>query len=173
MELPAVSITSAQLTELRDITRKGTHNAREICRAQILLLAHERLKEETIARRVRRHVRTVRRVVARFNEHGLHRALADLPRSGKPRKTTVVDDAHLTAIACTKAPEGSEHWTLDLLAERFEKDRKKSLSRNVIWLRLSQRGIKPWREKNVVHPEDHARIRRTHGRRARSVRASV
>ena len=155
MELPIVSITKAQLHQLRDITRKGTHKAREISRAEILLMAHERMNEDRIASRIRRHVRTVRRVVARFHDGGLKRSLYDAPRSGQPKKTTPKDDAHLIAIACTAAPAGSEHWTLELLQEKWQKDRKKQLCTTAIWLRLKAHDIKPWREKNVVHPVAH------------------
>lgn len=173
MELPKVFITHAQARVLRDMTRKGMHKAREITRAEILLFAHEGLSEDSIAQRVRRHVRTVRRVVTRFTSKGMNGALFDAPRSGQPRKTSAKDDAHLVAIACTKSPQGSEHWTLDLLTKRFKKDRKKQLGRTALWLRLSARGIKPWREKNVVHSEDHSRVHRAHGRSAHPVRTTV
>ena len=173
MYLPTVSITKPQLQQLHDMTRKGTHKAREISRAEILLLAHDRLDEAAIATRARCHVRTVRRVVARFNDDGLDRALYDAPRSGQPRKTTDLDDAYLTALACTQAQHGSAHWTLDMLTAQFVKDRKKKIGRHAIWLRLSQRGIKPWREKNVVYPEGHAGVHGAHGRRTRAVRTPV
>lgn len=140
------------------ITTKGTHSAREIMRAQTLLFVHEGKRTSEIAERVRRSVRTVRRIHARYTEGGLDRALYDAPRSGQPKKTNDADDAYLVALACTDAPEGSACWTLELLSDRFMKERHKSLCRTAIWVRLTQRGIKPWVEKNVVHPEHHAGV---------------
>ena len=156
MHLPHVSITNADMRYLRSFTRTGTHKAREISRAEILILVRELNNESLIATRVRRSVRTVRRVIARYMQGGIKRALFDASRSGQPRKTTPKDDAHLVAIACTKSPEGSAHWTLELLQERFKKDRKKRLGTTAIWLRLRAHDLKPWREKNVVHTEAHA-----------------
>ena len=153
MELPHVSITKKDLAVLRAFTRKGMHKAREITRAEILLMAHERMDEDRIAERIRRHVRTVRRVVSRYMQGGLERALYDAPRTGQPRKTTQKDDAHLIAVACSDSPAGSEHWTLELLQKQLRKDRGKRLGTTAIWLRLKAHDTKPWREKNVVHTE--------------------
>lgn len=152
----SISLTKKDVNRLYTFTKTGTHKAREINRAQMLLLLHEGKHTETVAERVRVSTRTVKRVVGRFKDGGLDRALFDAPRSGQPRKTDDTDDAHLVAIACTDAPKGSDHWTLDLLVKRFAKDRKKTLGRSTVCLRLCERGIKPWREKNVVHSEDHA-----------------
>ena len=117
----------------------------------MLLLLHEGKNILAVAQRTRRSTKTIGRIYGRYHEGGIQRALFDAPRSGQPRKTSITDDAHLVAIACTKAPKGSDHWTLDFLAEQFEKKRGKKLGRTAIWLRLKIRSIKPWREKNVVH----------------------
>ena len=166
MHLPRVSITKADLTYLREFTSKGTHKAREISRAEILLLVPEEKDDYRLAARVRRSHRTVRRVVARYIKGGIKCALFDAPRSGQPRKTTPKDDAHLVALACTTSPLGSATWTLELLQEQLLKTRKKRLGTTTIWLRLKANDLKPWREKNVVHPEDHAGVHRADGRRA-------
>jgi transposase len=143
---------------LQTFLKKGTHKAREITRAEILLLLHEGKNIPTIEGRVRCSLRTIKRVYGRYVEGGMERALYDKARPGQPKKTTTEDDAYLVAIACTKAPKGSDHWTLDFLSEQFEKKRGKKLGRTAIWLRLKTRSIKPWREKNVVHTEDNRRI---------------
>lgn len=149
-------MSKADIHYLRTVTSKGTHKAREISRAEILMLANEKNDEDFIASRVRRHVRTVRRVVTRYRQGGLDRALFDAPRSGCPRKTTQKDDAYIIATACSAAPEGSVHWTLEMLQDQLRKGRKKRLGTTAIWLRLRANDLKPWREKNVVHPEAHA-----------------
>jgi len=45
-------------------------------------------------------------------------ALKDHPRPGKTAKLTNKQAAHVIAIACSDAPEGHEHWTLRLLADK-------------------------------------------------------
>jgi len=97
-----------------------------------------------------------RSTVQRTREHdragGLNRALDDAPRPGQPPKLDDNAEAHLVAIACSDAPEGRDHWTLELLQERMIADKKvKTISTVAIWKHLKKRGIKPWREKNVVH----------------------
>lgn len=149
-----ICIVREDLNFLHTFIKKGTHKARELTRAEVLLLLHEGKNILTVAQRTRRSTKTIGRIYGRYQEGGLQRALFDAPRSGQPRKTSVTDDAHLVAIACTKAPSGSDHWTLDFLTEKFEKKRGKKLGRTAIWLRLKTRSIKPWREKNVVHTED-------------------
>ena len=167
------ALTTAEERVLREFLRKGTHKAREISRAEILLLAYEGVDIATIATRVRRCARTVKRVCGRFERGGLDRALADAPRSGQPKKTTATDDAHLIAIACTRAPKGSAQWTLELLKKKFTKDRKKTIGTTAIWQRLSTRGIKPWREKNVVHSDGYTGVHGTDGGHTRTVRTAV
>jgi hypothetical protein len=84
----------------------------------------------------------------------MDRALYDAARPGQAPKLDTKAEAHLVAIACTDPPEGSDHWTLELLQERMISDGKvDSISTVAIWKHLSKRGIKPWREKNVVHSE--------------------
>lgn len=146
----------ADLKYLREFTRKGTHKAREISRAEILLLVSEEKDDYHLAHQVHRSHRTVRRVVQRYINGGIEAALFDAPRSGQPRKTNPKDDAHLVALACTKSPRGTAHWTLELLQEQLLRRRKKRLGKTAIWLRMRANDLKPWREKNVVHPEAHA-----------------
>jgi len=40
------------------------------------------------------------------------------PRPGGQRKLTGKQEAHLIAVACTPAPSGQPHWTLQLLADQ-------------------------------------------------------
>lgn len=150
-----ICISREDLNFLQTFIKKGTHEARELIRAEILILLHERKNIITIANRTRRSTKTVIRIQARYNKGGIQRAVFDAPRSGQPRKTSITDDAHLVAIACTKAPRGSNYWTLDFLTKQFEKKRGEKLGRTAIWLRLKTRSIKPWREKNVVYTESY------------------
>ena len=143
--------------QLHTIIRKGNHKARSIKRAHVLLKSHQGLKDEEIAERIEVHITTVERIRLRFVQGGIDRALYDAPRSGQPLKLDEKAEAHLVALACSKAPKGRDHWTLELLQKRMIKDKKvTSISTVALWERLKKRGIKPWREKNVVHSRGNA-----------------
>jgi transposase len=60
----------------------------------------------------------VYRARQRFVEEGLEAALIDRARPGQKPKLTDRQCAHLIAIACSDAPEGHDHWTLRLLADK-------------------------------------------------------
>ena len=88
---------------------------------------------------------------------GLDRALYDAPRTGQPRKLNDKGEAYLVALASSDPPEGRERWTLELLQKKMVEDKKvASISDVCILSYLSNRGIKPWREKNAVRAEARA-----------------
>ena len=102
---------------------------------------------------------TAQRIRHRYCDEGIESALHEHPRSGAPPKLDTKREAFLIATACTTPPTGAAHWSLELLREKLIKTGKvKSISTVAIWNHLTNRGIKPWREKNVGHPRDHARI---------------
>ncbi len=61
---------------------------------------------------------TVCRIKRRYLEGGLSRALEENPRPGHPAKLDERGEAHLIALACSEAPQGHDHWTLRLLANK-------------------------------------------------------
>ncbi len=63
----------------------------------------------------------VYRARQRFVEEGLEAALTDRARPGQKPKLTDRQCARLIAIACSDAPEGHDHWTLRLLADKVVK----------------------------------------------------
>ena len=44
--------------------------------------------------------------------------LQDKPRSGRPVEIDGRQRAKITALACSKPPEGHSHWSLRLLADK-------------------------------------------------------
>jgi transposase len=150
-----VKLSNEEYKQLQRITRSGKHNARVIKRAHILLKAHTGYIDKDIAEHAGVSKRTVERIGKNYIEGGLDRALYDAPRPGKSPIITPKVEAHLVAIACTPPPEGAVRWTLELLRERLIDDKMVTrISLNAIHEHLSNRGIKPWREKNVVHSRD-------------------
>ena len=80
--------------------------------------ADEGLSDREAAEAVSISAATVARVRRRFAEEGLEAAINDRPRSGRERKLSGRQEAHLVAIACSNAPEGHTNWTLQLLANQ-------------------------------------------------------
>jgi len=63
---------------------------------------------------------TVERVRKQFVEEGFEASLERRrPRRQYRRKIDGDAEAHLIALACSKAPEGRSRWTLRLLADRM------------------------------------------------------
>jgi transposase len=113
-----VCLTDEQVQYLFDIIHTGKHNARKITRARILLLASSGQSDEEIVLALHTSLSTVQRIRERFVREGLT-ALEEKPRPGQPEKLTGDDEALLTAIACSEAPEGRSRRTLRLLADRL------------------------------------------------------
>jgi transposase len=53
---------------------------------------------------------------ANYRASGLD-CLSDKQRSGRPKKILSVDEAKITALACSRPPEGYSQWSLRLLAD--------------------------------------------------------
>ncbi len=113
-----VELTSKERNELERMLRSGKHSARKITRARILLKADEGLSDEEIVEAVQTSRLTVERTRKRFVEEKLE-ALHERPRPGRERLLNEKTEARLIAEACSKAPEGRERWTLQLLADRM------------------------------------------------------
>ncbi len=116
-----VNLTQDEREQLLDIARRGKSPARKVKRSLILYKADEGLTDQQIAGALLVSPSTVVRVRQRFAEEGLERALNERARPGKRRKLDGKQEAHLVAVACTPAPEGHTHWTLQLLADKVVK----------------------------------------------------
>ncbi len=155
-----VKLSAQEKRQLQAIVSSGSHKAREIKRAQVLLKSSKGMKDADIAVHVGITVRSIERIRLRYSKGKLKQSLYDAPRPGQP--PTITDDVEtkLVAIACSSPPEGASVWTLELLRQRLLKDKVvKHISIVAIWHHLKDRGIKPWREKNVVYSQSHAPIR--------------
>jgi len=149
-------MSAEERARLRAMLRGGDEKARVINRARILLALNQTSDREQVARDAFVSTKTVARIQTRYREGGLDRALYDLPRPGQPTKLDMKAEAHLIALTCSDAPDGRDHWTLELLQRQMVKDKRvKSISTVALWHRLNKRKIKPWREKNVVHTTGH------------------
>lgn len=118
-----VELTDEQRQGLERVVKRGRESARKITRARILLKADEGEPDEEIAQALGVGLATVGRVRKRFAEGGPDIAVQGRPQPPRPEKRKLDGEAEakLVMLACSKAPDGHEHWTLDLLADRMVK----------------------------------------------------
>jgi transposase len=114
-----INLSSEERHELLEMTRKGKIRARKFKRAMILLKADEGLTDAQIMAAIDVSRPTVDRIRKRFVEGGPDKALNEDPRPGQKRKLDGRGEAQLIATACSKAPEGHDHWSMRLLAGKL------------------------------------------------------
>jgi transposase len=94
-----VMVTAAERKILKGRVRGARTPHRDRVRAQIVRAAARGHANQRIAADLGVDVDTVRKWRGRFAEHGLG-GLADLPRSGRPRRITELERAAVVALAC-------------------------------------------------------------------------
>ena len=121
-----VTLTKEERDQLTEITRTGTHTAKKIIHALILLNvdrgAHADTTQinEDICKVLKIGMRTIDRVKKRYVEEGLDSALKMAPTSRVYEKIVDGDmEAHLVALACGEPPQGFARWSLRLLADKL------------------------------------------------------
>lgn len=120
-----VTLTLEEREQLKRMINTGKSTARKIIHARILLKADEseggeKQKDEDIRKALSIHVGTVEKVRKRFVEEGFDAALNPKPTSRRTlKKIDGEKEAYLTALACSKAPEGRSSWTMQLLADKM------------------------------------------------------
>lgn len=114
-----IELSPEDKSSLKDMLSKGRHTSREIIRAQILLKADSGVKKTDIMTQTGVSYGTIFNVLNEYRSKGLQSALHDAPRSGRKAHITPEQRAHITAVACSVAPEGHQRWTLRLLSDRL------------------------------------------------------
>jgi transposase len=141
-----VELSEAERAQLTALLSGGTHSARKLKRAQILLAADSGISDEVIANSVSVGGSTVYRTKRRFVEGNLDLALSEEARPGAARKLSGKETALLVATACSHPPEGRKRWTLDLLAGAMVRlTEHEGLSSETVRRRLAEDDLKPWR----------------------------
>ena len=98
--------------------QKGKSAVRSQTRARILLKAAEGSQDKGIIDALNVSPSMVAKTRQRCVEERPESALKDHPRPGKAPKLSDKQAAHLIAVACSDAPDGHNHWTLRLLADK-------------------------------------------------------
>lgn len=121
MARPALSFSlpADEIKQLLQLLTKGKHSVRSLKRAQVLLQLQQGKAPSAVAQLVSVSPAMVYNIRNRYVAEGLAAALSEKPRPGQPSKFDKAAQAHLTAIACSPAPDGRSRWTLRLLADRL------------------------------------------------------
>ncbi len=155
------------------ILAAGFQPVRTVLRALALSQLDGGMSASDVAGNVGLTSKAVREIGRRYQMDGLQGALYDKPRPGQARLLNDSERQRIVAMVCAEPPEGRARWTVRLIAE--EAVRRKLVARvgrETIRVLLLQHDLKPWREKNVVHPGGHTRVRGQNGRRAGYLRAA-
>ena len=151
-----VVLNRRQKQQLEEMLVRGRWSSREIGRVKILLVAHSQkeLNKAKISRETGSSEGKVRRVIGRYlQRNSIEDALKELPRSGQPEKLTEKEQSFIVATCCTPSPDGTEHWTLELLQKQLMKVYKKKVCLNCIKRVEDKNQLKPWKKKDVVYTE--------------------
>ena len=142
---------------LYNVQRDGQVDALSARRARILELLADGMRQVDVASATGAGIATVGRTRRRLLEDGLEIAVWGFKAPGARPLLDEKQKTRIIALACTPPPAGRAKWTTALLAEQaVTAGIVASIGRETIRLTLHERGIKPWREKNVVR----ARARR-------------
>ena len=121
-----VTLTREERDQLTELTRTGTHTAKKIIHALILLNVDRgpytdgNQINEDICKILKIGMRTIDRVKKRYVEEGIESALKMAPTSRVYDKLVDGDmEAHLIALACGEPPKGFARWSLRLLADKL------------------------------------------------------
>ena len=112
-------LPAEEVAQLQQMLSKGKHAVRSLKRAQLLLALHQGGTPSAVAQLVDVSPAMVYNIRNRYVAEGLTAALSEKPRPGQPSKFDKAAQAHLTALACSEAPDGRSRWTLRLLADRL------------------------------------------------------
>ena len=128
-----------EIEMLKTVVKKGKRNAREIIRANILLLANKGKKGVEIADILGINRSTVAQVKKRYTNDGIQCALQENLRTGQPKKYNAKDEAEIIAVACTNPPRGRKRWTIRLLTKEMKKKKGlKTINRESVRLVLKK-----------------------------------
>jgi transposase len=159
-----VRLTQEQRQDLHHLIATGEEAARKLMHARILLKADEGEQgpgwtDEQISEALEVSTSTLVRVRRAYAEQGLQAALnrRSLSRS-RPRRLDGEHEAHLLALACSAPPDGREHWSLRLLADRLvELEIVEQVSHETVRQVLRTNELKPWQKKQwCIPPEANA-----------------
>ena len=117
MKKEHVTLSETDRTYLQNLIKKGSLPAKTYKRALALLELDRGSTFTEVATIVGVVIQTVSTWAKKYRESGLE-LLTDKPRPGRPTVIDGLQRAKITALACSKPPEGYDRWSLRLLADK-------------------------------------------------------
>lgn len=134
------------------LLNRGELPVRVVRRLNALLAVDNGITFEQASGRTGLALSRVREVWKRYRESGWRAAGWEKARPGAKRLLSPAQEQKVVALVCTSPPEGHARWSTQLLAEHcIKRGIVESVGKETIRLVLKHHGLKPWREKNVVH----------------------
>jgi predicted XRE-type DNA-binding protein len=126
MKTKTINLTRDEREKLETFTRSGIHSVRLVKRAKIILELDELSEKKTKTQNaIAQKVEVSRQAVNDTKNAFLNAKNIDEFLTRKKRETPPVEakmtgevEAHIIALACSNAPQGSAKWTLRLLADK-------------------------------------------------------
>lgn len=117
-----VKLSKDQRAELKRIAGSSSASEKEKCRALIVLLLGEGLKNKEIAKRLNVHENTVVKWRGRWTGENREAKVSDYGElTGRPRNILVPEALdEIERVARSKPPEGCSRWTVRRLAAHFD-----------------------------------------------------
>ena len=109
-----VKLTSEHQLYLTDLLSKGTLPVKAMKRAAALLKLDKGKTFSAVAQTLRVGYQTISSWATKYQAQQLT-FLTDKPRSGRPLEIDGLQQAKLTALACSQAPDGRSQWSRRLV----------------------------------------------------------
>ena len=113
-----IKLSQQDREDLKIYLSVGKRSARSLKRAMILKYLDEGLHSSEISELLSTSLPTICKVKNRYLSSGLAVALSEKPRPGQPRKIGQREEAYITGIACSEAPQGRKRWTIELIRDK-------------------------------------------------------
>lgn len=159
-------LTQEDRTYLESIVRTRSAEQRFVTRAKVILACADGKTNDTIAKELGLSKPTVINTLKKWVSLGVHEALKDLQRPGKPKVITMNAQSWVISLACSKpedlpmAPK-TQQWTITSLTNYVKQHcleegfmELENVQRSTIWNILNDRDIKPHRIKYYLERKD-------------------
>lgn len=154
-----VTLTAEERTSLEELIAQGKTQGYRIRHAQILLKLDEipenrKWTYTAIQEAYGATPYTISQIAKRFVTEGLEAALGRKEQQNRHRKVDGNVEARIIAIACSEAPEGRDHWTLQMIADELVRlGVVDSISDTAVMNTLKKTNSSPGRKKNGASRE--------------------
>src|SRR5215471_11130737 len=149
-----ISLTDEERQHLQVYVHRGKANARTLTRARVLLKVDEGWTDADLVAAFDICPATVTNICKRYTAGRLEAVLDDQVQQRRRQALTGLQTAHLIAVACSPSPDGHDHWTVRLLAQKaVELGFVPSISPNTIHELLKKTTSNPGNMSTGVSPQ--------------------